>query len=176
MAATMKMAASHARVMADPAPRFQEAMPLLISFAPSWPLVATLFRIAGTALVLGAGMMWVVPGGEVGPDILLIKLGLSVTFLLCGLAMLMIHHVDNRPDAYFDPIRNEVRVLRKDKRGRPQAVLRRSYDTLGCARFSDRVVEIFDVDGTLLMRLPVDDHDVRHALRAQLSGTVNIAS
>lgn len=155
-------------------PNYRETVPLLIGLAPAWPIVALLFRIAGTALILSSAAMWVMPGSQTGADLLLIKLGLSVVFLLCGLAMLMIHHVDNLPDAYFDPIRSEVRVLQKDKRGRPQAVLRRSYDTLGSARFRDNAVEIYDVDGSLLMRLPIDDRDVRQALRMQLSGLVNI--
>ncbi len=174
MATTMNMAANRRRSEPDSTPRFQESMPLLIPFSPGWPLIATLFRIIGAALVLGAGLMWIVPAGAIGPDLMLIRLGLSVTFLLCGLALLMIHHVDNRPDAYFDPVRREVRVLQKDRRGRPQPVLRRSYDTLGCARFHQRTVEIFDMDGTLLMRLPVEDHNVRHALRKHLNDTVNI--
>lgn len=157
-------------------PRYRDAVPLLIAFAPAWPILALVFRIAGTALVLSSGAMWIMPGSLVETDLMLIKLGLSLTFLLCGLAMLMIHHVDNRPDAYFDPIRKEVRVLQKDRRGRPQSVLRRSYDTLGCVRFRDHLVEIFDVDGSLLMRLPIEDRDVRHALRSQLGGLVNLAN
>ncbi|MFV0513916.1 MAG: hypothetical protein ACK5MY_09850 [Jhaorihella sp.] len=157
-------------------PNYREAVPLMIAFAPSWPIFALILRIAGTALVIGAGAMWLLPGSQLAPDLMLIKLGVSVTCLLTGLAVLMLHHVDNRPDAYFDPIRNEVRVLQKDKRGRPQSVLRRRYDTLGCVRFRDSMVEIFDVDGSLLMRLPVGDADVRQALRMQLSGTVNITA
>lgn len=157
-------------------PNYREAIPLLISFAPTWPILAVVFRVIGTALVLSSGLMWVLPGSQMDSDLMLIKLGLSLTFLLSGLTMLMIHHIDNRPDAYFDPVRREVRVLRKDKRGRPQSIMRRGYDSLGSARFRDRLVEIFDVDGSLLMRLPVDNHEVRHALRAQLTGLVNITS
>ena len=174
----MDMTATQGRAMQTSVvlPNYREAVPLMIAFAPNWPIVALLSRIAGTALVIGAGAMWLMPGSQMAADLMLIKLGLSVIFLLIGLAMLMIHHVDNRPDAYFDPVRNEVRVLRRDKRGRPQSVLRRGYDSLGSARFRDRMVEIFDVDGSLLMRLPVEDRDVRNALRMQLSGTVNITS
>lgn len=180
MAATNEQMTQNAVVMPNyresVIPNYREAIPLLIAFAPNWPMIALLFRVAGTALIFSSAAMWVMPGSQLGADILLIKLGLSITFLLSGLAMVMIHHVDNRPDAYFDPIRNEVRVLQKDKRGRPRSVMRRQYDTLGCARFRDHLVEIFDLDGTLLMRLPVEDNDVRHALRTQLSGVVNITN
>ncbi|MFC3119333.1 hypothetical protein [Jhaorihella thermophila] len=161
----------------QPAKRsYRDAIPLIIAFAPNWPIVSAIFRIVGTALIISSGAMWLVTGSQFSPDLMLMKLGLSLIFLLSGLAMLMVHHVDNRPDAYFDPIRCEVRVLRKDKRGRPRSVLRRDYDSLGSARFHGRLVEVFDVDGSLLMRLPVDDAETRHALRMQLSGFVNITS
>lgn len=173
---TMTMAATDHR-MSDATgamPGYRDAIPLMISFAPNWPVVALVFRILGTSLIFSSGLMWLLPGSHFDAELMLIKLGLSLIFLLSGLVMVMIHHVDNRPGAYFDPLRNEVRVLRRDRRGRPQSVLRRGYDTLGSARFQGRMVEIFDVDGSLLMRLPVDDRDVRHALRMQLSGLVNI--
>ncbi len=157
-------------------PSFDEAVPLILNFAPNWPVRTVLFRVIGTALVLSASGMWLMPGSLFNPDVVLIKLGVSVFFFLCGLALLMNNHSDNRPDAYFDPIRGEVRVLQKNNRGRPQTVLRRSYDTLGSARFSGNTVEMFDVDGSLLMRLPVENAEVRHALRMQLSGVVNLTS
>lgn len=157
-------------------PSFDEAMPLILTFAPNWPIRTVLFRVTGTALVLSASGMWLMPGSQNEADMVLIKLGVSIFFFLCGLALLMRNHVDNQPDAYFDPIRGELRVLQKNNRGRPQTVLRRRYDTLGSARFSDKTVEMYDVDGSLLMRLPVENADVRHALRSQLAGQVNVTS
>jgi len=127
-------------------------------------------------MVLSAAGMWLMPGAQNQAEVVLIKLGMSMFFFLLGLALLMRNHSDNRPDAYFDPIRNEVRVLQKNNRGRPQTVLRRSYDTLGSARFTNNTLELFDVDGSVLMRLPIENADVRQALRQQLSGLVNVTS
>lgn len=158
------------------APLLDEAMPLMITFAPNWPVRAVMFRVFGTALIFGAAGMWVMPGGSGAADLVLMKFGVSVFFLFCGLALLMQHHSDNQPDAYFDPIRREVRILQRNKRGRPQTVLRRSYDSIGSARFHDRSMELFDMDGSLLMRVPVASADIRHALRMQLSGAVNISN
>jgi len=157
-------------------PNYIEAVPLMIALSPSWPIWTLLFRILGTALVLSSAFMWILPGSMVDADMMLFKLSTSIVFFLCGLALLMLHHADNRPDAYFDPIRKEVRVLQKNNRGRPQSVLRRSYHSLGSARFTDHLVEVYDVDGSLLMRLPMADTVVRNALRNQLSGLVNITS
>lgn len=157
-------------------PSFEEAMPLVLTFAPNWQARMVLFRIIGTALVLSAAGMWLMPGSVNQPELVLMKLGISIFFFLCGLALLMRNHSDNQPDAYFDPIRAEVRVLQKNNRGRPQTVLRRRYDTLGSARFSDKVVELYDVDGSMLMRLPIENADIRNALRTQLNGIVNLTS
>ena len=127
-------------------------------------------------LILGSAGMWVLPGTSVDPDLMVMKLGLSFFLLLCGMVLLMMHHVDNQPDAYFDPIRREVRVLQKNNRGRPQTVLRRSYESLGSVKFHERQMDLYDVDGSILMKLPLASPEVRQALRIQLSGMVNIAS
>ncbi|WP_245706409.1 hypothetical protein [Ruegeria marina] len=158
-----------------PLPSFEESVPLMISFAPNWPLRTVIFRVLGTALVIGAAAMWFMPGSNLSAETALMKLGVSLFFFFSGLALLMIHHQDNQPDAYFDPIRRELRVLQKNNRGRPQTVLRRSYDSLGSARFNEHYLEICDVDGTILMRLPIESAEIRHALRMQLSGLVNIS-
>ncbi|MEY8837878.1 hypothetical protein AB9K41_02430, partial [Cribrihabitans sp. XS_ASV171] len=126
--------------------------------------------------ILSSAAMWVMPGVTLSAEVALMKFGSSLFFLLCGLALLMMHHADNQPDAYFDPIRRELRVLQKNNRGRPHTILRRSYETLGSARFRDRQVELYDVDGSLLLKLPVQSPEVRQALRMQLSGLVNITS
>ena len=151
-----------------------EAAALVLGFAPNWPIRILVFRIIGAAMVLSASGMWLMPGVAVDSDLVLIKLGMSVFFFLCGLALLMRNHQDNQPDAYFDAIRGEVRVLQKDNRGRPEMVLRRSYDTLGSASFTGDMFEMFDPDGTMLMRLPIESARVREALRDQLRGVVSL--
>ncbi len=154
---------------------FEEQTPLMLSFAPNWPVRVVLFRVFGTALILGAAGMWMAPDISKETDLTLLKLGVSVFFFFCGLTLLMRNHEDNQPDAYFDPIRQEVRVLQKNDRGRPQTILRRAYDSLGGVDFAGNSVELFDVDGSLLMRLIVDDADVRRALRSQLGGMVSVS-
>lgn len=148
--------------------------PVMVAFAPNWPVRVVMFRVFGTAFILSASAMWLMPGTEVDGELMLLKLGISVFFFFCGLALLMRNHVDNQPDAYFDPIRHEVRVLQKNDRGRPQTILRRSYDSLGSVDFSSNAVELFDRDGSMLMRLVIDDSAVRQALRSQLSGLVSV--
>ncbi len=155
-------------------PEADAPSPVMLSFAPNWPVRVVLFRVSGTALILSAAGLWLMPGSFDDSELLLLKLGISIFFFFCGLALLMRNHEDTQPDACFDPIRHEVRVLQKNDRGQPQTLLRRRYDSLGCVEFRNNSVELFDVDGSLLMRLVIDDPEVRQSLRAQLSGLVCI--
>jgi hypothetical protein len=155
---------------------FENSLPVMLGFEGNRALIRIIFRVVGTALILTAPAMWVLPGAVFTADMMLMKLGVSLFFLLCGLALLMRNHVDAQPEAYFDPIRRELRVLQKNDRGRPLTVMRRSYDSLGGARITSRVIELWDVDGSVLMRLPIENPDVRHALRMQLSGLVRLSS
>lgn len=154
----------------------ENSLPLMMGFEGNRVVIRTIFRIVGTGLILSAPAMWVLPGSAFEADVMLMKLGVSIFFLLCGLALLMRNHVDNCPEACFDPIRRELRVLQKNDRGRPQTVLRRSYDSLGGARITRRSVELWDVDGSVLMRLPITNAEVRNALRMQLSGLVHLST
>ena len=152
------------------AARLPALAPVTLAFAPDWPVHVVLFRVAGTALILSASGMWLMPDAMLDGRLLLLKLGLSVFFFFAGLALLMRNHQDTRPDACFDPVRAEVRVLRKNDRGVPQTVLRRGYDSLGRAAFSSNAVELFDIEGRMLMRLVIDDSHARQSLRCTPAG------
>ena len=153
---------------------FQDHAPMMVAFAPNWRARAVMFRLLGVALLIAAASLWVLPAPELDRELRLIRLGVSVFFLFCGLAMFLRLSGDVQPDAYFDPIRREVRVLQKNDRGRPQTILRRSYDSLGSAKFQNSSVQLVDVDGSVVMRLVIKDDAAREALRAQLSGMVRI--
>ena len=153
---------------------FEKSVPVLISFAPNWKVRMVLSRVVGAFLIVMAFSMWIMQGSAMAAEVWPIKLAASMMFLMVGVSLLTVQLLDSRPDAYFDPIRREVRVLQKNENGRPQTVLRRSYDTLGGARFADDQVELFDVDGSLLMKLPLQSADVSRALKGQLSGSVTI--
>ncbi|MEX0329155.1 MAG: hypothetical protein AB3N07_10560 [Ruegeria sp.] len=153
---------------------FDKSVPVLITFAPNWKARMVLVRMLGAFLVVSAFSMWLMPGSVMGAEVWPIKLVASLMFLIGGVSLLTVEVMDSRPDAYFDPIRREVRILQKNANGRPQTVLRRSYESLGGARFEDDQVELFDVDGSLLMKLPLESADVSRALKGQLSQNVTI--
>lgn len=153
---------------------FETSVPVKIAFAANWKARVILARIIGAFLIVSAFSMWLMPGSVIGVEVWPMKMLASMLFLIIGVSLLTIEVMDARPDAYFDPIRREVRVLQKNENGRPQTVLRRSYDTLGGARFDDGEVQLYDVDGSLLMKLPLESADVSRALKGQLSQNVTI--
>jgi hypothetical protein len=153
----------------------ESRIPIRLAQGGSGAILAVLFRIVGTALILTAPAMWLVPGSAMSQELMLMKLGVTLFFFLCGLILLMRNHVDAQPEVLFDPIRREMRVMQRNNRGRPETILRRSYETLGAAHFSKRSVELWDVDGSVLMRLALPDVKLRQALRMHFSGLVRVS-
>ncbi len=153
---------------------FEHSVPVKIAFKVNWKARIVLARIVGAFLIVSAFSMWLMPGSVIGAEVWPIKMVASMLFLIVGVSLLTIEVMDSRPDAYFDPIRREVRILQKNENGRPQTVLRRSYESLGGARFEDDEVQLYDVDGSLLMKLPLQSADVSRALKGQLSQSVTI--
>ncbi|UWQ30399.1 hypothetical protein K3555_08445 [Leisingera sp. M527] len=150
------------------------AVPLSLRLEANWKLRVALLRVLGAAMILSSTGLWLVPGSGADPEMNLIRIGISVAFLLIGLVLMTTHEPGNRPEACFDPVRRELRVLQRDGRGRPCTVLRRSYDTLGGARLTAVSVQLYETDGSLLIELPIGSAAMRSQLRDQLSGAVRI--
>ncbi|APG47267.1 hypothetical protein [Phaeobacter porticola] len=148
--------------------------PLNLRVQANWPIRSILLRILGGGMVLGATGLWLLPDAGVDPQMSLIRIGISIAFLFLGLILLTTHHPDSQPEACFDPIRRELRILRKTRRGTPRIVLRRSYHSLGGVRLSAHAISVLDADGSVLMELPIDSNDTCLRLRDQLSGTLPI--
>lgn len=129
-------------------------------------------RFAGTVFILCAPGLWLLPGANDDPSLLLWKLGLSIVFFVCGLAFF--HWGQGRcgPEVQFDPVHREMRILQRNDRGDCLGVVRRAYDTLGAARITEGGVEIREPDGGILVRLPLTDPEARHVLRLQLGDLV----
>ncbi|UWS02476.1 hypothetical protein K4K94_09010 [Phaeobacter inhibens] len=161
-----------ARRLADLA----RSTPLNLQVQANWPVRSILLRILGGGMVLGSTGLWLLPDAGVDPQMSLIRIGISIAFLFVGLILLTTHHPDSQPEACFDPVRRELRILRKSRNGAPRVVLRRSYASLGGVRLSANAISVLDSDGSVLMDLPIDSADTRLRLRDQLNGALPILS
>ncbi len=153
-----------------------ETVSLSLRLDANWTLGLVLKRFIGAAMMLSAVGLWLMPEAGERYDLTLVRLGISVSLVLVGLALLSVREAAGRPEACFDPIRKELRLLRCDAYRRPRTILRRSYDRLGGARFTAATVQIYEADGSLLMELPICSTALRSQLRDQLSGLVRILS
>lgn len=149
-------------------------MPLVLSFEANWRIRAVLLRGLGVAMMLSASGLWLFTGSNVDPELNLMKVGVSVLLFVLGVALATLSTPGNQPEACFDPVRRELRVLRRDSHGRPKTVLRRSYDTIAGARLSKRAVQLFESDGSLLIEVPLGSVTAHSQLRDQLRGAVQL--
>jgi len=150
--------------------------PMHLRLQANWQVRSVLLRLLGLSMVLGSTGLWLMPDAGVDPQMSLIRIGISVAFLFLGLILLTTHSRDPQPEACFDPIRRELRILRKGADGTPRVVMRRSYQSLGGVRLSARSIAVLDADGSTLMELPIDSNETRMRLRDQLSGALQIVS
>ena len=130
--------------------------PLRVSLEQGRSLLSRVLQGGGLALILSAGALWVMPGSQVDVTLLTMKLAVSLLALFSGVALWSANQTRTRPDVRFDPIRRDLRVLQRDRNGDSTTVLRRSYDSLGSARFTADTLELRDLGGTVVMRLRID--------------------
>ncbi|WP_375700043.1 hypothetical protein [Pseudophaeobacter sp. TrK17] len=150
------------------------AMPLVLSFEANWGVRILMLRGLGLATLVSASGLWLFPRNVADPELSLLKVGVSVLFCVLGLVLMTTRNQTQPPEACFDPVRRELRVLRCDAYGQPKTVLRRSYDTIGGARLNDGAVQLFENDGSLLIEIPLGSTAARSQLRDQLSGAVQL--
>lgn len=143
-------------------------LPVKLGFEGSHVALRVMFRLIGASFILSAPGLWLLPSSSTDPSLMLYKLGASIFFMFCGAALILRNKTYSQPEVYFDPMRREMRILQPGTDGRPRTVLRRGYDTLGAARITSKHVEIWDVDGSVLINVPLSDPDMRSALRMQL--------
>ena len=152
------------------------AAPLSLRFEANWKLRLVLLRVLGAAMILSSTGLWLVPGAGADPEMNLIRIGVSVAFLLVGLILMTAHEPGSQPEACFDPVRQELRILKLDKRGQPRTVLRRRYDSIGGARLTENSALFYEHDGNVLVEVPLGSAVARSQLRDQLSGAVQLFS
>ena len=150
--------------------RFVMAIPVVLRFRANWHLRTVLLRGLGVGMVLSASGLWLVSGGDLDPELNLIKVGVSVLLFVLGVILVTLKTPRTQPEACFDPVRRELRILHRDSHGRPKVVLRRCYDSIGGARLTNGYVQLFENDGSLLLEVPLGCAVAGRQLRDQLNG------
>ncbi|ABF63779.1 hypothetical protein [Ruegeria sp. TM1040] len=160
----------------DHVPGFRTDAPSQVTLRPGGSVSALLLRLLGGGMVLASTGLWLMPESGADPQMALIRIGVSVFLLFAGLCLLLQRDVKLPPEFHFDAQRNELRIEEMRSDGRPVVLMRRSYASLGAARFDGKVLQILETDGRLLAELPLEGRATRKLLLAQLRPHLRIVS
>jgi len=113
----------------------------------------------GTALVIAAAGLWLVPGSSVESDVVLFKLALSIAAAMSGLGLLQAGATGgaSAPAIEIDTIRREVRVVRRNRNASATVLQSCSFSQLGGAEIDGTIVRLWDTAGTMLAEVEPGD-------------------
>jgi len=152
----------------DHVPGVQATAPTQVNIRPGGSVSAMVLRLLGGCMVFASTGLWLVPEAGADPQMALIRVGISVFLLFFGLCLLLLREQTPQPEFQFDAQRGEMRIEEVRADGRARVLVRRSYDSLGAARFTSKSVQLLEADGTLLIELPLEGRGTRKLLLTQL--------
>lgn len=124
-------------------------------------------RLFGVALTLAAVGLWLAPGSSWETDIMLFKLILSLTAVLAGLGLISASSAPPLPEVEIDPIRREVRLVRRQRGRAPITLQRCSFAKLAKVEHQGNCVRLWDQRGYFIAETNLSD---RQALSSLLAG------
>lgn len=123
---------------------------------------------AGVVLCVAALGLWLVPGASFDPALMLIKLGLSIFFMIGGSICLSASRRDTHPEVELNPRRGILRIIERNARGRIESSVDVSYDDLSEVDFRDGMLIARDHHGQLVVEMPVENVGDLDEIRAAL--------
>lgn len=139
-----------------------------VNLRPGGSVSAMLLRLLGGCMVLASIGIWLAPEAGADPQLALVRMGITVFLMFLGLCLLLQRETADQPEFQFDARRGEMRIEEIRADGRPVVVMRRSYRSLGAARFSDKTLQIIEANGTILLELPLEGRATRRLLMSQI--------
>lgn len=124
-------------------------------------------RISGVALVVAASGLWIAPGADWSNDVMLMKMGLSVTALMVGFWLLLSGVRPPQPNLEIDTDRGEVRLVRPGTMGSPLVLHRCRFADLARVELSGYTLKFWDERSGFVADVHVAD---RATLDRLLSG------
>ncbi|MDQ2089052.1 hypothetical protein [Marimonas arenosa] len=122
----------------------------------------------GVTLLVAAAGLWLMPGLNYDPALVLIKLGLSVFFVMGGIMFILAARRAPHPEVYLDGRRGILRLLERDIEGRVCQQIEMSYDDLSEMDFRDGMLIARDHHGRAVIEMPVEHAGDLDEIRAAL--------
>ncbi|MDV4145564.1 MULTISPECIES: hypothetical protein [Shimia] len=135
--------------------------------AQSFPVRAAAVLFGFGFIWAGAGL-WLVPGQDLDPSILLAKMFLSIMMVTAGVGMTQIATDKPRFELHFDGRNRQVLLVQGLSRGRSHIVRSINYEDIGRIQVSDDVLTMYGDTGKILAELPLEGANARLDAIAQL--------
>lgn len=132
-------------------------------------------RFVGAILVLASVGIWLVPIATADAFVVIMKLLVSVSMACFGAVLVEYGRNLMSEEVHLDPLRNELRHIRKDSDGRSHVVARFDFAELKDIRMTDGFLNVIDLTGEVVLKLPAGSVENLPVLRAALGNTLQKA-
>ncbi|GAA6179051.1 hypothetical protein [Shimia sp.] len=134
---------------------------------PSLSVRATAM-VFGFAFILAGVGLWLVPGLDLTPYILLSKMGVSILLVTAGVGMTQIATDKPRRELHFDQRNRQLLVYEGLPRSGKHVIKSLNYEDIMRVDVSDHMLQVFGMDGRVTVALPIDGAHARLDTIAQL--------
>ncbi|MFT6673932.1 MAG: hypothetical protein ACJAVM_000103 [Sulfitobacter sp.] len=132
-------------------------------------------RLAGVSLMMAAAGLWVLPGSNLETEVMLFKLGLSVTGALAGAGLMQASSNARKPVVEIDTIRREVRLMHPDRNTSGKVLKRCKFDHLARAAREGNIVRLWDENNVLLVEMTLNSRQALSSLVGALRDVGKLA-
>lgn len=124
--------------------------------------------VFGFAFILAGVGLWLMPGLDLTPTILLAKMGVSILLVTGGVGMTQIATDKPRKELHFDERNEQLLVYEGLPRGRKHVLQAINYEDIGRVDVSASSLVVLDEAGETMVALPIDGNHARLDAIAQL--------
>ncbi|PSL20562.1 hypothetical protein [Shimia abyssi] len=124
--------------------------------------------VFGFAFIWAGTGIWLVPGLDLTPNILLAKMGLSILLVTAGVGMTQIATEKPVMELHFDARNRQLLVYESLPRGRQHVTASINYEDIARVNVTDTQLNVLDDNEVELVSLPLDGPHARLDAIAQL--------
>ncbi len=115
----------------------------------------------GFAFIWAGAGLWLVPGLNLEPSVLLTKMFLSVMMVTAGVGMTQIATDKPQSELHFDSRHRQIHLVESLPRGRSHVVKVINYEDVARANVTDQELVLLNDGGQFLAELPLDGPHAR---------------
>ena len=115
----------------------------------------------GFAFVWAGAGLWLMPGPELEPSILLAKMFISILLVTAGVGMTQIATEKPNSELHFDARHRQVHLVESLPRGRNHVVKTINYEQIARINVTDAELVMLNDTGKILVELPLDGPHAR---------------